>query len=47
MSTPAPTKTMVAADLDALALAELNILIRQRELANRKLLKRRRQKSGQ
>ncbi|MGE0551501.1 MAG: hypothetical protein AB7R00_30880 [Kofleriaceae bacterium] len=42
------TKTTVATpDLDPATLAQLDVLKRQRERANRVLLKRRRQKSGQ
>ena len=41
------TSKTVAADLDPAALAELKILVRQRERASRLLLKKRRKKSGQ
>ncbi len=48
MTSTKTTKQKVATPaLDAAALADLNILKRQRERANRVLLKRRRQKSGQ
>ncbi len=48
MNTRKTTKqTAATADLDPATLANLNILKRQRQLANRALLKRRRKKSGQ
>ncbi len=48
MSKPKTTqRTAATSDLDPAKLAELKILQRQRELANRKLLKRRQKKSGQ
>lgn len=40
-------RTVSTPDLDPAALAQLKTYERQRERANRKLLKRRRQKSGQ
>ncbi|MDB4955614.1 MAG: hypothetical protein JWO36_3183 [Myxococcales bacterium] len=40
-------RTVATPDLDPATLAQLKTLERQRERANRNLLKRRRQKSGQ
>ena len=40
-------RTVATPDLDPTALAQAKTYERQREIANRKLLKRRRRKSGQ